>query len=776
MQRCGMAETIEAALMSGTEAVTTHFRTCPLCEATCGLEITTKGNDVVRIRGDREDVFSKGFICPKGSTIKDLDADMNRVRGPLIKENGSFRPATWDEAFALIDQRLGSIRKEHGDDAVAIYLGNPNAHSLSGALYAGDVIRNFRTRNVFSASTVDQMPKQISAGFMFGTAISVPVPDVDHTDYMLMLGANPYDSNGSLFTAPDLPGRLEALRARGGKLVVVDPRRSKTAEHADEHVSLYPGTDAYWLFALVNVIVSASRVDLGHYRDLVDGLDHVVRLCAAFTPDAVAGICGVPASTTVRIANELSSAPTAVVYGRIGTCTQEFGTLASWLVDVLNAITGNLDRRGGAMFTRPAVGAPHTRGQSGKGRGVRTGRWVSRVESMPEMLGEFPVTTLPAEIETTGVGQVKALIVIGGNPVSSNPDSDRVDRAIASLDFQVSVDIYVNETSRHADVILPSNRLLTKSHFDMQLYALATRNVANWSPPVFELDAENDERQEWETLLRLAAVGAGSGSTVNVDELDDAKARELCEKAVLSADSPLFGMEPDELFSQASKRRGPDRLLDLSLRSGPYGAASEALPAGLSVDALEEHPHGIDLGALQPRLPDVLRTPSGRIELAPPQLVADVERLALRLSASKENQEESMQLSEEFLLVGRRHVRSNNSWMHNVRVLVKGKNRCTLQMHPTDAARVGVVDGSVVVVSSSSGSVSVTSEVTDAVMAGVVSLPHGWGQKMDGVALDVAANIISVNTNILVPAAVDPLSGNAVLTGIKVRVEPSMNP
>jgi anaerobic selenocysteine-containing dehydrogenase len=761
-----MAETKSPA---ADAANATHFRTCPLCEATCGLEITTRdttlGREVVRIRGDRDDVFSKGFICPKGSTIKDLDTDANRVRRPLIKENGVFRPASWDEAFALIDLRLGTVRREHGDDAVAIYVGNPNAHSLAGALYLGDVIRSFRTRNVYSASTVDQMPKQISAGLMFGTAISVPVPDVDHTDYLLMLGANPYESNGSLFTAPDLPGRLEALRARGGKLVVVDPRRTKTADHADEHVALLPGTDALWLFALINVIVSEGRIDLGSIADHVTGLDEIVRLCAPFTPEAVAQPCGVDAAVTVRIARELCAAPSAAVYGRIGTCTQEFGTTASWLIDVLNVITANLDRRGGAMFTRPAVGAAHTRGTSGSGRGVRTGRWTSRVEAMPEMLGEFPVTTLPAEIETPGQGQVRAMIVVGGNPVSSNPDSKRVDRAIASLEFLVSVDMYVNETSRHADVILPTNRILTKSHFDMQLYALATRNVANWSPAIFDLDSANDERHEWETLLRLARIGAGDGPSIDVDVVDDAKAHELCEKAVAAAESPLFGTSADDLYDAVSTRRGPDRLLDISLRSGPYGAPCADRPDGLSLDLLAQRPHGIDFGAMEARVPDVLRTPSGLIELAPPALVADVDRLLGRLAVVPHDAKGSL------LLIGRRHVRSNNSWMHNVRVLVKGRNRCTLLIHPLDAARVDIADGDVVRVTSDAGTISVACEVTDAVRVGVVSLPHGWGQSLEGVELDVATDIVSVNTNVLVPSTVDPLSGNAVLTGVRVRVE-----
>jgi anaerobic selenocysteine-containing dehydrogenase len=730
-----------------------------------------KGNEVQRIRGDQNDVFSKGFICPKGSTIKDLDADPNRVRTPLIKENGAFRKASWDEAFALIDEHLGTIRREHGNDAVAIYVGNPNAHSLSGSMYAGDVLRSFRTKNLFSASTVDQMPKQVSAGLMFGTVLSIPVPDVDHTDYLLILGANPYESNGSLFTAPDLPGRLEAMRTRGGKLVVVDPRRSKTAEHADEHVPILPGSDAYWMLALLHVIFTEGLVDLGDVGDHVNGLEVVKEIAAEFTPESVATRCGIEADVTRRIARELSAAPTAAVYGRIGTCTQEFGTLASWLVDVLNVVTGNLDRRGGAMFTTPVAGGPTTRGSSAKGRGVTFGRWSSRVDGHREVYGEYPVTTLPSEIETPGVGQVRAMIVIGGNPVSSNPDSNRVNRAIASLEFLVSVDIYVNETSQHADVILPSNRILTKSHYDVSLYQLATRNIANWSAPVVGLDASIDERQEWETLLRLAAIGEGSGPAIDVDAVDNAKALELCRKAV-----PNDVDAANVLYEAVSVRRGPDRLLDIALRTGPYGAASAQFPNGISLDVLAANPHGVDAGPLVERIPEVLRTTSGRIELAPQALVDDVARLRERFVNTPDATDATDATDKgTLLLVGRRHVRSNNSWMHNVRVLVKGKNRCTLHVNPIDAKRVGVVDGERATLRSSAGEVVIRVEVTDAVMRGVVSLPHGWGQldsNNEGVQLDVARSIESANTNVVVPASIDVLSGNAVLTGVRVTVHP----
>ena len=740
-----------------------HYRTCPLCEATCGLEITMRGADVVRIRGDRDDVFSKGYICPKGSTIKDLDADPDRVRVPMIRTGSVWREATWPEAFRAINDGLRSIRERHGNDAVAIYVGNPNAHNLSGALYNAPLIKAFATKNLYSASTVDQMPKQVSAGMMFGAALNIPVPDVDRCDYLLMLGANPYDSNGSLMTAPDLPGRLEAMRARGGRLVVVDPRRSKTAERADEHVFIRPGGDAAFLLAIVHVLFADRLVRLGAAEGLANGLEELERLANEFAPESVAAMTGIDGAMVRRIAHELIDAPTAAVYGRIGTCTQEFGTMSSWLIDVVNTLTGNLDRIGGAMFTRAAAGAANTHGKPGVGRGVRFGRWTSRVRSAGEVFGELPVGVLPEEIETPGDGQIRALITVAGNPVLSNPDSTRLDAALSTLEFMVSVDIYRNETTKHANVILPSPRILTKSHYDMSLYQLAVRNVANWSAPIVE--PADGEMPEWEVLLRLAAIGLGLGPDADIDALDEGLARVALEKAVASDESTVCGRDVDELLGMLSGRRGPDRLLDIQLRTGPYGDSFGSTPDGLTLDVLVDSPHGVDLGALEPRLPEVLRTPSGRIELAPVEIVADVDRLRVALRRASD--------ASTLLLVGRRHLRSNNSWMHNVRVLVKGKDRCTLHVHPDDAARLALVNGARAHVKSLVGSVSIAVEVTDSVMRGVVSIPHGWGHDHDGTQMTTAARYAGVNTNVLIPGdAFDPLSGNAILNGVRVAVTP----
>jgi anaerobic selenocysteine-containing dehydrogenase len=735
-------------------AKTIVYRTCHLCEATCGLELHLDGREVTLVRGDQDDVFSHGYLCPKGTALKHLESDPDRVRVPLVRnDDGTFREATWDEAFELIADRLGAIREQHGNDALAVYLGNPGAHNLAALVYNRVLLQAARTANVYSASTVDQMPKQVSAGMMFGTALSIPVPDVDHTDYLLMLGANPFESNGSLMTAPDIPGRLRALRARGGKLVVIDPRRTKTAEEADEHLAIRPGTDALFLVALVHVCFDEDLVDLGTVGAYVNGLDEVRALAREFAPEHVAAACGIDAAVIRRIAREIANAPTAAVYARIGTCTQEFGTLASWLVDVLNVCTGNLDRRGGAMFARPAVGSANTGGTSGKGRGVTFGRRRSRVRDMPEFFGELPVVCLAEEIETPGPGQVRALVTVAGNPALSTPDGDRLDAALASLEFMVSLDIYVNETTRHADVILPPESELARGHYDLALYNLAIRNVANYSPPVVEL--EPHEVPEWRTMLRLAGVLQGFGPDPDVDALDDFVVSGLVQKAVTRPGSAFEGRDPDEVMKILGVRRGPERVLDFMLRTGPYN---------LSLDLLEEHPHGVDLGPLQPRVPEVLRTPTGMIELAPAACVDDVARLRAALDRP---------VGDSLVLVGRRDLRSNNSWMHNVNVLVKGKPRCTVHVHPDDARRLGVQTGADVRVRSEAGEIVLPAEVTDAVMCGVVSVPHGWGHSAPGAHLATAAKHAGVNTNVLTRRdLVDPLSGNAVLNGVPVEVIP----
>jgi anaerobic selenocysteine-containing dehydrogenase len=740
----------------------TSYRTCPLCEATCGLEITHQDGRVVRIRGDRDDVFSRGFICPKGSTLKHLQEDPDRLRSPLVKRDGQFVPVSWREAFAEIEARLLPIIEASGGNSVATYLGNPSAHNMA-SMFFGPLLRSIGTTNRYSASTVDQMPKQISAGLMFGTALSVPVPDIDRTSHLLMLGANPYASNGSLWTVPDAPGRIEAMQARGGKLVVVDPRRSKTAEVADEHLFIRPGTDAYFLFAIVNVLLDEDLVSLGAVGEWVDGLDEIRALAAAFTPESVAPVCGIDAATIRRTARELAAADSAAVYGRIGTCTQEFGTLASWLVDVLNVLTGNLDKPGGAMFTTPVAGGATTSGTPGRGRGVTLGKYRTRVSKLPGAFGELPVVALAEEILTPGDGQVRALVTVAGNPVLSTPNSAQLDTALSTLEFMVSVDIYVNETTRHADVILPPPGPLQRPHYDSALYQLAVRNVGNYSPATFPLD--EGQLEEWEILAKLALIVQGAGADADPSVVDELVITTMVEGAIANPNSRIHGRDRDEILDALAGRRGPERILDLNLRVGPYGDAFGADPDGLSLDVLEANPHGVDRGPLVPRIPEVLRTPSGMIELAPPELVADVERLRAAHDRLADH--------DTFVLVGRRDLRSNNSWMHNVEVLVKGKRRCTMHVHPDDASRLGLTDGESAKVASRVHAVEVPVEITDAVMKGVVSIPHGWGHDVEGVELSVARRYAGVNANLLTDDQLfDAISGNAAVNGVPVTISP----
>jgi anaerobic selenocysteine-containing dehydrogenase len=725
--------------------------------------VTTRGDDVVSIRGDADDVFSHGFLCPKATGLKALREDPDRLRTPLVRRDGELVEATWDEAFAEIDQRLSPILAEHGRNAVAVYLGNPNAHNLSAMTYATAWLKALGSQNVYSASTVDQMPKQVSAGLMFGTILSIPVPDVDRCEHLLVLGANPLVSNGSLMTAPDMRGRLRALRERGGKVVVIDPRRTRTAEEADEHHFIRPGTDALLLAAIACTLVEEDLADPGPVGEHCNGLDETLALVRRFPADRVAPQCGIPAEEIRRMARELAAAERAAVYGRIGTTTAEFGTIASWLVDVVNLLTGNLDREGGAMFALPAAGARNAQGTPGKGRGVRIGRWRSRVRGLPEAYGELPVVCLAEEIETEGAGRVRALITAAGNPVVSTPNASRLERAIESLDFMLAIDIYVNETTRHADVVLPGPDPTEKSHYDLALYQLAVRNVANYSPPLFD---RADGPDEWQVLLRLAGVLAGQGPDADVDGFDELVARTLIGREIGIPESKLAGRDADELLAELEPRRGPERLLDFMLRSGPYGDGFGADPDGLTLAKLEAAPHGIDLGPHRPRIPEVLRTASGRIELAPAEIVADVERLEAVLSNGG--------AKGSLVLIGRRQLRSNNSWMHNLEPLVKGKDRCTLWIHPDDAERLGVADGGQARVASRTGALEAPVEVTDAIMPGVVSIPHGWGHDAPGARMDVARAHAGVNSNLLADELlVEPVSGNAVLNGIPVEVAPA---
>jgi anaerobic selenocysteine-containing dehydrogenase len=738
-----------------------RYRICPFCEATCGLVLEVEGHQVKSVRGDEADVLSRGFICPKGAALPQLDSDPDRLRRPLLRRGGTHVEVSWEEAFAEIERRLPPIVGAHGADAVGVYLGNPNVHNLSLTIYGQVLLRALRTRNVFSASTVDQIPKQLSCGLMYGTYLSVPVPDIDHGQFLLILGANPYDSNGSLWTVPDFPQRLRQLQARGGRCVVVDPRRTRTARAADEHLFIRPGTDALFLAALAHTLFAEDLVHLDALAEHTNGVAEVEAAVAPFSPEAVGPACGIEPDDIRRLARELAVAPRAAVYGRIGTCTQAFGTASSWLVDVCNVLTGNLDRPGGAMFPLAAGFAANSHGRPGTGRGVSTGRRHSRVRGAPEVMGELPCACLAEEIETPGEGRVRALVTIAGNPVLSTPNGTRLDRALASLDFMVSLDIYLNETTRHADVILPGLSPLEEVHFDAAFNQLACRNTARFSPPVLEPPA--DRPAEWQTLLRLAGIVMGQGAGADLDMLDAMVIQSQVQRAIGDAHSPLYGRPAEEILGALEPGRGPERVLDFALRSGPYGDGFGARPGGLSLAALRAAPHGVDLGPLAPRIPEVLRTPSGKIELAPESLIGDLDRLHGVLEHPANGG---------LVLIGRRHLRSNNSWMHNLPLLAGGRPRCTLLVNPRDAERVGIADGGMAVVRSRAGVVEVPVEVTADIMPGVVSLPHGWGHDREGARLRVAREQPGVNSNLLADELeLDPVSGNAVLNGIPVSIE-----
>ena len=737
----------------------TALRICPFCEATCGLTLTIEDGRVTGARGDREDVFSAGFICPKGASFAELDNDPDRLSRPMLRRDGVLTEATWDEAFTVVADRLGEVIREHGGASVGVYLGNPNAHTVAGSLYPPLIIRGLGTRQAFSASTLDQMPKHVALGHMFGSPVAFTVPDLDRTDYLVIIGANPLVSNGSVTTAADFPGKLRALRKRGGKLTVIDPARTRTAELADRHIAPRPGTDGALLFAVVHVLFEEGLVatDLGGIAEHVNGLDDVRSLAAGFSPEDVSVHCGVPADDIRAFARELAAAPTAAVYGRIGTSTVEFGTLASWLVDVINILTGNLDRPGGAMFPLgPAVPAPRP---PKPGRGFRTGRWHSRVSGYPEVLSEIPTAALAEEIDTPGDGQIKAMITIAGNPVLSAPDGDRLDKALDGVGFMVSIDPYLNETTRHADVILPPPPPSQSPHFDFALNNLAVHNNVRYSPPALPLDGRPDEA---EILSRIALVLYGVGVDGDPSLVDEQVIATTLAKEIADPTSPVSGRPVDELTAMLAAGAGYERRLDMMLRLGPYGDAFGARPDGLTLERLKAAPHGIDLGPLQPRLPQVLRTPSGRIELAPEPLVADAARL--RDSLGKD--------ADRFVLIGRRHLRSNNSWMHNVPALAGGTNRCTLQMHPDDVADLGLSDTAKI--KGPGGELLAPIEPMPGMRRGVVSLPHGWGHDRGGTRLGVASGEPGVNVNQLNDGnQLDPLSGTAVLNGIPVDIAPA---
>lgn len=738
---------------------TKHLHVCTLCEAACGLEITVDDGDVTLIRGDQNDVASHGFLCPKGTALKDLQNDADRLRRPLLKRDGVFVEITFDEAFAEIERRLLPLRETHGPMSTGLVIGNPVVHRTGLVLYVLELAAALGSPNVFSSASLDQMPKHLSVGRMFGDFYSIPVPDIDRTDLLVVIGANPMVSNGSMWSVPDFRGRAKALKARGGRMITIDPRFSETSAVADLHLSIRPGTDVFLLAALVHVLFRDNLVKLGRLEALVTAIAPLGDAVAAFTPELASERCGIDAVQIVELAHELAATERAAVYGRLGTCLQEHGTLTSWLIDVVNVLTGHLDEPGTSMFATPPAFATNTTGAPGTGEGVTTGAYASRVSGAPEIMGQLPLACLAGEIETEGEGQLKALIMLGSNAVLSSPDGARVGKALEQLDFLVCLDIYLNETTRHADLIIPGPSPLEESHYDVFFSQFACHNHARFSPATLSRPA--DIPDDWETMVRLIGIIRERGSDVDITTMDDELLVELLGEM---GDDELAG-----ITQVLSARTGAERRVDLGLRTGPFGDWFGMNPDGISLSSLEAAPSGIDFGPLVPRIPDALRTPSGLIEMTPPDFMD-----ALADAAGELDDE-----APECVIIGRRHLRSNNSWLHNLPVLAKGRFKCTLLIHPDDAAAWGVEDASLAVVSVAAGEegIEVTTEYDDSMMRGVVSLPHGWGHDDPDARLGVASDRPGVNLNILTRVdRRDRLSGNAALNGQPVVVRPVVSP
>ncbi len=716
-----------------TTADKVHYRNCNISEAMCGIEITVLPGDRLDIRGDKDDPFSQGYICPKAVALQDVHYDKDRLRHPVRRTAHGWERIGWDEAFDEVALNLKRIKATHGKNSVATYLGNPNVHSYGSMLFAPGFIRSLHTRNRFSATSVDQLAHHLAAYLMFGHQLLLPVPDLDRTKFFLILGANPAVSNGSMMTAPGMGRRLQEIRERGGKVILIDPRRNETARLADRHLFIRPGTDVFLLLALLNVVFEEGLPQSGPLDSFTKGVETIGRLVADFPPEKTAAITGIEAAQVRLLAREFASADAAVCYGRIGVSTQEFGGVCQWLINVLNIVTGNLDRPGGAMFPLPAFD-PVTAPEAVAPRGSFA-RWHSRVRNLPEFAGELPVAALAEEILVEGPGQIKALVTCAGNPVLSTPNGRELDRGLAGLEFMASIDFYINETTRHAHIILPPTSSLERGHYDLAFNLLAVRNTAKFSPPLFQ--PGTDTRHDWEILLELQTRMDHQG---------------LPRRVKLALARRFFG---------------PERILDLGLRFGPYGGKLNPFARGLTLRKLKEAAHGIDLGPLGSCLPQRLRTRDKQIDLAPEVLVQDVERVRKKLMTGT-----AVQSNGHLLLIGRRQLRSNNSWMHNSERLVKGKSRCTILIHPTDAAQRDLAPGQKVSVRSRVGEVVVPIEISDEMMPGVVSIPHGWGHDRLGVQMEVAQKHAGESINDVTDnLAIDALCGTAAFNGTWVAVE-----
>ena len=696
--------------------IKTHFRTCNICEAMCGLEIKYRDKEILSIKGDKKDPLSRGHICPKAVALQDFYHDPDRLKHPIKKTKNGWVEISWEAAFDEAASKLKSIQEKYGKNAVGTYLGNPNAHKAGNSLFIPFFIRALGSRNRFSASSVDQLPHHFASHYMLGHGSLNPVPDIDRTDYMLIIGANPLVSNGSMMTCPDFWQRMKTVIQRGGKIIVIDPRKTETARKASEHLFIKPETDALFLLAMIHTIFDTGLENLRHLSNHVKGLETIREMAKDFPPESVAKKTGIPAERIRKLAVEMASANHAVCYSRMGACTQSFGGLNIWLTYILNLITGNFDREGGVMFTQPAFDL--VKNTSKKNRPDNYGKYKSRVWSFPYYNSEFPAATMADEILTAGEGQIKAMVTIAGNPILSTPNGGQLEKAFESLEYFVAIDIYLNSTTRHADLILPGCSALEVAQYDIAFSNLAIRNVVKYAPPLFE--KEDNQRYDWEILRTLTAKLSG---------------------------------QPESPFT-------PEMMLDYGFQNGPHKEKN------ISIQNLIEHPHGIDLGPLKSCLIDRIETKDDKIDLAPDIFIQDLPRLKFTLKEVENNTEFPFQM------IGRRLLRSHNTWTHNSHRLTKGRNECTLLINSEDAANLNIQNGEEVMVCSEIGAIPIEAEISDEMMVGVVSIPQGWGHGKKGVKLSVAGKKPGVSINDLTDhRRIDQLTGNAALNGMRVQVK-----
>ena len=698
--------------MSGAQI---HYRTCNICEAMCGIQIEHQGNQILSIKPDKEDPFSCGHICPKAVALQDYYQDPDRLKKPLRKTASGWEEISWEVAYAEIGTRMRGIQQQYGANSVGVYLGNPNAHNFGNAIFLPHFFKSLGSLSRFSSASADQLPHHVAANYMFGAGMAISVPDINRTDFMLIVGGNPLVSNGSMMSGAGIPGRLKDIQKRGGKVVVVDPRRTETAKIADQHIFIRPEKDALLLAAMIYAVIEEDRVNFRHLQNIVDDFDLVKSAVADFSPEQVAEVTGISAAQIRQLALDFASAPSAVCYSRMGASTQSFGGLCQWLTLVLNIITGNFDHEGGAMFPQPAFDLLST---VKPGRQSSYGRYQSRVRKLPYYNSEFPVATLADEILTEGEGQIKAMFTIAGNPVLSAPNGDRLDEAFDKLDFMVSVDIYLNETTRHADIILPAATGLEIAHFDVFFNSFAVSNTVKYSPPLFEI--KDDQRYDWQILKELSSCLTG---------------------------------QPDDGLT-------PEVILDMGLKASIYK------DSGLSMKMLKENPHGIDLGPLRPCIEQRIRTADGHIKLAPEIFLNDLPRLKTAM-----DDDATIRAQYPFTLISRRLARSHNTWTHNSYRLIKGKNPVTLQLHSDDAERLNINAGQTVNVRSHTGEVQIEVEINDDILPGVVSIPQGWGHNRKNTAMNTAAKQPGISINSLTDEyRIDELTGNAAFNGTPVSI------